>query len=181
MPRLTVSSSSMISMARTLGAPERVPAGRAAISTSTGSSALGRVALDVGDDVHDVAVALDDEAVGDPHVGPAGALRRGVAARLPQHGHAADVVAAQVQQHQVLGPLLRIGQQFRLQSLILGRRLAARAGAGDGADGDLAVPQANQDFGAGADQLEVAEVQKEHEGRGVEPPAASGRGRTDRA
>ena len=51
----------MISIARTLGAPESVPAGKPAISTSTGSCRAS-IALDVGDDVHDVAVALDEEA-----------------------------------------------------------------------------------------------------------------------
>jgi esterase/lipase len=40
-----------------------------------------------------------------------GGLSRGgfVAALLAQRGHPADVVAAQVQQHQVLGPLLGVG------------------------------------------------------------------------
>ena len=49
----------MISMARTLGAPDSVPAGRAAINTSTGSTDSERVAFDVGHYVHDVTVALD--------------------------------------------------------------------------------------------------------------------------
>ncbi len=97
-------------------------------------------------------------------------LDRLVLALLPQHGHAAHVVAAEVEQHQVLGALLGIGQQLLLQRQVLFRRLAARAGAGDRADGDLLVPQAHQDLGAGAGQLEVAEVQIEHERRRVEPP-----------
>ena len=145
----------MICIARTFGAPESVPAGRAAISTSTGSSALGRVALDVGDQVHDVAVALDEEAVGDPHVRAPRARLRRVAAALAQHRHAADVVAAEVEQHQVLGVLLRVGEQLLLERLVLLGRGAARPGAGDRADGDLAVAQAHQDLRARAHQLEV--------------------------
>ena len=43
-PRLIGSSSSMISIARTLGAPLTVPAGNVARSTSTGALAVGEVA-----------------------------------------------------------------------------------------------------------------------------------------
>ena len=88
----------MISMARTLGAPETVPAGKPATSASSASCALVELALDVGDDVHDVAVAFQEEAVGD--------LDRA------DLGDAADIVAAEVEQHQVLGALLRVGEQL---------------------------------------------------------------------
>ena len=54
---------------------------------------LAQFALDIGDDVHDLAVALDEELVGDFD----GA----------DFGDAADVVAAEVEQHQMLGALLR--------------------------------------------------------------------------
>ncbi len=121
--------------------------------------------------MHDVAVAFDEEAVGDAHVraalaGGAG----GVETLLAQHGDAADIVAAEVQQHQVLGPFLGIGLELFLQGGVLLRRGAAGAGAGDGADGDLAVAQAHQDLGARTDELEAGEVQVEQEGRGVRAP-----------
>ena len=48
--------------------------------------------------MHDVAVALDRVAVGDRY----GATRR----------DPADIVAAEIEQHQMFGPLLGIGEQF---------------------------------------------------------------------
>jgi hypothetical protein len=114
--------------------------------------------FDVADDVHHVRVALDREGLGDLH-----------AARL---GDAADVVARQVDQHQVLGALLRVGQQFGFQRLVLLGRGAARARAGQRADRDLValgrVLVAHQDLGAGADDLEVAHVVEVHVGRRVQ-------------
>ena len=105
----------MICIARTFGAPE-TRAGRKA-----GHQRIDRVVraassrpIDVRDDVHDVAVALDDEALGD--------LDRA------DLGDPADVVAAEIEQHQVLGPLLRVGEQRLGQMLVLGRRRAAPRG-----------------------------------------------------
>ena len=76
-------------------------------------------------------------------------------------GDAADVVAAEVEQHQVLGAFLGIGEQLLLQRLVLVRGRAARAGAGDRPDGDGAVAHAHQDLGARADDREAAEVEVE--------------------
>ncbi len=106
--------------------------------------------------MHDVAVALDDELFGD-------ADRR----RL---GDAADVITAEIKQHQVFGQFLGIGQQFQFQRLVLFRCLAAWTGAGDRADGQLAVAHAHQDFRRGAGQLEIAEVQVIEIGRRVVAP-----------
>ena len=61
-------------------------------------------------------------------------------------GDAADIVAAEIDQHQMFGAFLGIGHQFLGQRLVFFRRLAARARAGDGPDGDHAVAQAHQDF-----------------------------------
>jgi hypothetical protein len=69
-------------------------------------------ALDVADDVHDVRIALDGEGLGDLH-----------AAGL---GDAADVVARQVDQHQVLGALLGVGQQLGLQRALSRSGVAPR-------------------------------------------------------
>ena len=49
-------------------------------------------------------------------------------------GHPADVVAAEVHQHEVLGALLGVGRQLLGERRVLLRRRAARAGAGDRAD-----------------------------------------------
>ena len=103
--------------------------------------------------MHDLAVALDHETLGDLD--------------CTGRGDPADVVAAEVEQHQMLGPFLGIGQQLGLEGAISRGRRAAGAGAGQRADGDLAVLQPHQDFRAGARQLEAFEVQVEQIGRGV--------------
>ena len=90
-----------------------MPAGKPAISASSAIEARAQLALDVGDDVHDVAVALDEKL--------------SVTCTVPMRGDAADIVAAEVEQHQVLGALLGIGEQLGLQRLVL---LAASRRAG---------------------------------------------------
>ena len=72
--------------------------------------------------MHDMAEALDEELIGH---GDGADLR-----------DAADIVAAEIEQHQMLGALLRIGEQFCFQRLVLMRRFAARPRAGERADGD---------------------------------------------
>ena len=74
-------------------------------------------ALDVADEVEDVAVALD------LHV-----LRHGHRARP---GDAPEVVAPEVDEHHVLGPLLGVALELLGEELVLGRRGAARPRAGD--------------------------------------------------
>jgi hypothetical protein len=81
-------------------------------------------------------------------------------------GDAADVVARQVDQHQVLGALLRVGQQLGLGAPCRLGRGAARPGAGQRADGDLVALGraflAHQDLGRRAHDLEVAHVVEVH-------------------
>ena len=100
--------------------------------------------------MHDLAVALDHEALG--HLDRA------------RRRHPADVVATEVQQHEVLGPLLGIGQQLGLEGAVLGRGLAAGAGARQRPDGDAAVLEPDEDLRAGSRQLEAAEVEEEQIG-----------------
>ena len=57
-------------------------------------------------------------------------LTNGDRARL---AHPPDVVASQVNQHNVFGTLLLVTAQFPLQSDILGRGLAPGPGSGQGA------------------------------------------------
>ena len=137
------------------------PGGQGGHQDVHGVQALGRIPLHVGHQVHDVAVALDEEAVGHPHVRTRRALDGRIGAGRVQHGHSPHVVAAEVQEHEVLGPFLGVGAQFGLQGLVLLRRGAPWPGSGDGADGDLAISQAHQDLRRRARQLEVAEVQVE--------------------
>ena len=70
----------------------------------------------------------------------------------------------------MLGALLGVGEELGLECEVLGRRGAARAGAGDRADGHGVALDPHQDLGAGADHLEAAEVEVEHVGAGVGAP-----------
>ena len=119
---------------------------------------LGRIepADHVADDVHHVAVALDGETGGNLHaVGG---------------GDPADVIAAEVEQHQMLGVLLGIGEQAFAVRLVLFARGAARAGAGDRADSHLAIAHADEDFRARSDHRETGEIEEVEEWRRVYAP-----------
>ena len=63
---------------------------------------------------------------------------------------AAKIVARQVHEHNVLGTLFRVGQEFFLESFVFGDTLATGAGAGDGADLHAPVFGADVDFRRGA-------------------------------
>ena len=89
----------MISIARTFGAPLTVPAGNVARSTSIGAAAVGEVARDLAREVHHVRVALERHQLLDL-----------LGAELHD---AADVVAGEVDEHHVLGALLRVLDRAR--------------------------------------------------------------------
>src|ERR1700722_562748 len=103
-----------------------------------------------------MAVTLDEETVG--HLDRA------------DLGDATDVVAAEIEQHEMLRSLLRVGQKFCRQSFVLSRTCAAWAGAGNRADHHFAVAYAHQDFGARADDLKAAEIEEAEIGRGIDAP-----------
>ena len=102
-----------------------------------GVQAVGKPAVDLGDEMHHVRVALDVAQRGDLD----GGRRR----------DAADVVARQVDEHGVLGELLRVGPKLLLQRGILDRVLVARPRSGDRPRDDLAVADADQQLRRGAD------------------------------
>ena len=110
--------------------------------------------------MHDVAEPLDHKTLGHAH-----------AAELC---HAAHVVAAEIDQHQVLGAFLGVGQQRALERQVLGPVDAAAAGAGERPDGDDALADPHQDLGARPHDRETLRIggQLEHveEGRRVDPP-----------
>ena len=156
MSRLSFSSSSMISIARTFGAPDRVPAGKPADSASTHR---GRAAARPRHwrDVHHVAVPLDDEAVGHLH--------------RADLGDAADVVAAEVEQHQMLGALLRVGEQFGAERRVLLGRLR-RAGACPRSGGSTTLPSRRRTRISGLEPTigKPPKSRKNRERRGIDPP-----------
>ena len=104
--------------------------------------------------MHDVRVILDDELLDHLH--------------RADLGDPPDIVPAEIEQHQMLGPFLRIGQQFFRQGFVFFCRGTALAGAGEGTQRDVAVAHPDQDFRTGADDREIAEIEIEQERRGIE-------------
>ena len=94
-----------------------VPPGNTARKRGAGRHALAQSSAHVRDDVVQMRVALGHHEF--VHFHGAG------------HADPAQVIALQVDQHDMLGALLRIGQQFLALGVVAGRRAAARAGAGD--------------------------------------------------
>ena len=80
----------------------------------------------------------------------------------------ADVVAAQVDQHHVLGPLFLIGPKLLLQGQVLRFVGATGPGPGDGVGRDAAALHLDQHLRRGANELEPLQVQVEHVGGGVD-------------
>ena len=112
-------------------ATDRAGRKRGAQHVHAGQAVL-EIAFDLADDVHDVGIAFDDEAFGE--LDAAGAA------------DPADIVAAKIDQHQVLGTLLGICQQLGFEGEILLRRFAAWARAGQWPQGDLAMLLADKDL-----------------------------------
>ncbi len=68
----------------------------------------------------------------------------------------AKVVAPEIHQHQMLGALLRVGQQLGLQRGVLRRRAAAGLRAGDGVGDRNTVLDCHQRFRTRSDDVEAA-------------------------
>ena len=85
-------------------------------------------------------------------------------------GHPAHVVAAQIDEHDVLGALLGIGKQIRDELFVLLIVPAARPRAGNGTHLQAAVFHAHEHFRRRADHRGVAQRQEIHVGRRVDEP-----------
>ena len=95
--------------------------------------------------------------------------------------HPPEVVAAEVDEHHVLGALLLVGEQLRGDAAVGLGVVAARARARDRARGDAAARDGQQRLRAGAGDLEVLEVEEVHVRRRVDrAQAAVDRERLDR-
>ena len=99
--------------------------------------------------MHDVGVALDVAQRGDLDAG--------------RRRDAADVVASQVDEHGVLGELLRVGAKLLLERGILDRVLVAWPRSGDRPGDDLAVADADQQLRRGADHRRARRDRREIE------------------
>src|SRR5262249_43340517 len=73
----------------------------------------------------------------------------------------AHVVPAEVDEHHVLGALLRVRLELGLERRVLLGGRAALAGPGDGADGDRLPGEADQELGRGSGQRAIAEAEEE--------------------
>ena len=111
---------------------------------------------DVARDVHDMAVALDRHHVGELH--------------RTDLGDAADVVATEVDEHDVLGPLLRVGEQTLGEGPVLFRGGAARTRPGERAHRHRAVDEAHHDLRRAADERRGGGAEEEHERARVHHP-----------
>ena len=68
-------------------------------------------------------------------------------AHAARFAHPADIIAAQINQHEVLGDLFLIGQQLRLKRLILLFGRTAPTGTGDRSNGHQSLLESHQNFG----------------------------------
>ena len=104
--------------------------------------------------MHDVGIALDEFEALD--------------ADRAVFGDAAEIVAAQIDEHDVLGALLGIGGQLGGEALVFFFVAAAGAGAGDGPVKSFAALNFEEHLGRAADDGGVAQLQKIHVRRGID-------------
>ena len=143
----------MICMARILGAPLTVPAGKRRAHEVEGVLVGRDLSLDLRYDVHDVRVALDDHDSGTwtsrtRQTRPMSLRARSTSIRCSARSFSSASSSFSSARSSVV-------------------RGAALARAGDGADLHQAVGQAHVHLGRGADEREIARVEDEHVGRGV--------------
>ena len=131
----------MISIARTFGAPLTVPAGSVARSTSIGPSPATSVAGHLRREVHDVAVALERHQLVDVDG--------------PEPGDPADVVAGEVDEHDVLGALLGMFDELGGEPAVVVIGPAALAGAGDRAGDHRVVDELDHRLGRRSDDRDL--------------------------
>ena len=103
--------------------------------------------------MHDLGIAVDHHVIGDFD--------------RADLGNSTEVIAAQIDQHVMLGKLLLIGKQLVLERLILLRRFAARTRARNREGGQAAVIQSDERFRRGTHDLVPINGEEHHVRRGV--------------
>ncbi len=111
--------------------------------------------LDVRHEVEDVAVALDLHVLADGD--------------RPGARHAPEVVAPEVDEHHVLGPLLRVALELLGQERVLAGVGATRPGAGDRVGRQAVALDLEEQLGRGADDLEGRRPDEEQVRARVDP------------
>ena len=138
----------MISMARTLGAPDTVPAGSVARSTSIGPLVSTSCPGHLRREVHHVAVALERHQLVD---------------LLGAEPHdPTDVVARQVDEHDVLGDLLGVLAQLAGQAAVVLVGATPPPRARDRPGDHLAVEQLHHRLGRRADHRHLGMAEEVH-------------------
>ena len=112
--------------------------------------------LDVRDEMEDVAVALDLHVLADGHG--------------PRPRDPAEVVAAEVDEHHVLGSLLGVALELLGEQGVLAIVRAARTGPGDRVGGELVALDLEQQLRRCADHLEAGGADEEQVRARVDPP-----------
>ena len=136
----------MICIARTFGAPETVPAGKHARSRSNGVTPSAQLADDLRDEVRHVREALGLEEALDAH--------------RARPADAREVVAAEVDEHHVLGAVLLGGEQA-LGVAVAGLRSCRRSGSGSrGRPRSLTSVSGEEPIERDAVELEQEEVRR---------------------
>lgn len=130
--------------------------GQAGSKGVEGIEAGSELAGDIRGDVHHVAVALDDHYIGDFDAAKA--------------GDAADVVASEIDQHDVLRTFFGIGQKLFSEGTIFGFGGSAWTSSGEGSHGHFAIDDTAHDLGRTADESDLGHPQVEHEWAGVYDP-----------
>ena len=115
--------------------------------------------LDVAHEMEDVAVLLDLHVLADRHrAGPR---------------HPPEVVAPEVDEHDVLGPLLGIALELLGEDRVLLGVGAAGSRAGDRVGRQLVAVELDEELGARADDLEAGDPGEEQVRRRVDPSQAA--------
>ena len=132
------------------------PRGQSGAKRVEGCLSRPQSATHIRRDVHHVAVPLDFHQVGKVH--------RAV------FGHSPDIVAGQVDQHHMLGPLLGVGEQLLFEPLVFFLGRAAAAGPRERPHRDLPFLDPHHDLGRSPHQLNAGGLEQEHERAGVDDP-----------
>ena len=143
----------MISIARTFGAPLTVPAGNVARSTSTALRPSASSPDDLAREVHDVRVALERHQLVD--------------LLGPEPHDAPDVVAGEIDEHHVLGTLLRVLAELGRESAVVLLGPAAAARPGDRPDDHATVEHLHHRLGRRADERHLGVAHEVHVRRRV--------------
>ena len=158
-PRRVGSSSSMISMARTFGAPETVPAGKARHHCIQPIDVAGKLASERGHQMHHVRITLDEHEFFDTN----GTVL----------ADSAEIVSAKIHEHDVLGALLLVGLKLLREALVFGIICAARSSSRDGSVRHVVSLDPHEHFRRRSYDRGVRHLQEVHVGRGIHDPKRS--------